>query len=60
MCSEQINNFNYSHSEKERTLNRTKVSLVIDKAIEVGYKLIKYEQIWEFEDQIEFEVILQI
>ncbi len=54
-ASEQKNNFNFAHSEEERALNGTWVSLEIDKALEMGYKLIKYEQIWEFEDQVEYD-----
>ncbi len=42
-ASEQKNNFNCAHSEEERALNGTWVSLEIDKAIEMGYKLIKYD-----------------
>ena len=58
-ASEQINNFNCTHSTKERALNGTWVSLEIDKAIEMGYKLIKYEQIWEFDDQIQYDKVNQ-
>jgi hypothetical protein len=52
---EQTNNFNCSHTELERMLTGTWVSLEIDKAIEQGYKLIKYDQIYEFTEKIVYD-----
>ena len=47
-AKDQINNFKCSHDDSLRTLTGTWVSLEIDKALEMGYKLVKYEEIYEF------------
>ena len=49
-AEEQKNNFNCAHSKSERLLTGTWVSLEIDKAVELGYEIIKYDQIYEYKE----------
>ena len=56
-ASDQGNNFNCQHQEHERVLEGTWCSLEVDKALEKGYKLIEYQQIWEFEKKIEYDTL---
>jgi hypothetical protein len=54
---EQLNDSNCEHTEQERALTGTWVSLEIDKALEIGYKLIKYHSIWHFENKIQYDPV---
>ena len=54
---EQLNDSNCEHTEKERALTGTWVSLEIDKALEIGYKLIKYHSIWHFENKSQYDPV---
>jgi hypothetical protein len=54
---EQLNDPECSHTDEERSLKGTWVSLEINKAIKLGYKLIKYHQIWNFEEKSQYDPI---
>ena len=54
---EQTNELNCKHSEIDRALEGTWVSLELDKALEMGYKLIKYHEIYEFSEKISYDPI---
>ena len=54
---EQANELNCMHSDLERALEGTWVSLELDKAFEMGYKLIKYHEIYEFSEKISYDPI---
>ena len=51
----QENNFDCMHQASERALEGTWCSLEIDKALEKGYKLIEYQQVWEFVEKSEYD-----
>ena len=55
-ASTQENDFNCQHLPNERALEGTWCSLEIDTAIEKGYKLIEYQQIWEFEEKVQYDL----
>lgn len=58
-ASNQENNFNCEHQASERCLEGTWCSLEIDKALEKGYQLIEYQQIWEFKVKSEYDQTLK-
>ena len=43
------------HSEEERALEGTWVSLEIDKALERGYKVLRIDEVWDFKDRMQFD-----
>ena len=55
-CAEEGNKeLECNHCSDDRALEGTWISLEIDKAIEKGYKIIKYHQIWHFENKTQYD-----
>ena len=54
-ANEQKVNGIFRHSDTDRALSGTWVSLEPDKAFEKGYKLVKYHEIYEFKEKISYD-----
>ena len=48
-----------NHSAKERTLEGTWVSLELYKAVELGYKIIEYEEIYEYLQTTQYDPLVR-
>ena len=49
-CADTLQQEPCQHSDAERTLHGTWVSLELQKALEKGYQLVKLEEVWHFEE----------
>jgi hypothetical protein len=54
-CAHEKNQSTCSHSDEERALTGTWVTLELDKAVEKGYKIIKTYEIWHFNEKSQYD-----
>ena len=50
-CAENLQQTPCEHSDSERTLSGTKPSSEIQKACELGYRVVKLIEVWNFQDR---------
>ncbi|KAJ8018826.1 putative DNA polymerase [Holothuria leucospilota] len=56
-CVEDKSKSRCTHSEMERAITGTWVTLEVQKAVQMGYKIVKVEVVWHFEERAEYDRI---
>jgi hypothetical protein len=56
-CAETQNQSKCTHSDAERILTGTYVTLEVDQALKEGYKMVKIYEIWDFEEQEQYDPV---
>ena len=54
-CVESLQTESCAHTEQERALHSTWVSLELETAIEKGYKILEIEAVWHFNREIQYD-----
>jgi hypothetical protein len=55
-CADNLQQEPCHHSDAERTLHGTWVTLELEKALEKGYKLVRIDEVWHFPEHTEWTV----
>ena len=57
MCAETSHQGNCTHSSDDRSLTGTWVSVELQKAAEVGYRMITIYEVWQYDDSTVYDPI---
>ena len=57
MCAQDQNQSKCQHTDEERALTGTWVTLELDKAVDKGYRILKTFEIWHFEKTCHYDPV---